>query len=1028
MNTARSTLIWMLALCATPLHAAEISYNRDIRPILSDNCFACHGPDKHARKADRRLDTAEGATALIDGVRAIAPGDLAKSDAVERIQSSDPDEHMPPPKSDKKLTPAQIALLKDWIAQGAKYEPHWSFIAPRRPLLPEPGIPGARVRNAIDAFILKRLEKDGLKPSPEAGKTTLIRRVTYDLTGLPPTPSEIDAFLADETPGAYATVVERLLASPRFGEKMTVHWLDLSRYADTHGYHLDSGREMWRWREWVIEAFNKNLPFDQFILWQLAGDLLPDATLEQKLATGFCRNNMINFEGGAIAEEYLANYVFDRVDTFGTAFLGLTVACARCHDHKFDPLAQKEYYQLYAYFNAVPEKGLDGSKGNAVPVMDVPSPAQQEKIASLLPLIADAEREVAALTARADAAQAEWERTALVPLPRDWTVLAPVETKSTSGTTLAVQPDHSILASGANQGMDHYEITARTELSGLTGLRVEALTDPSLPLTGPGRAGNGNFVLTGIDVEAQSVADPAKTRKVRLVGAGADFEQEKFEVEKVIDALAHTGWSIAGNKKGEARTAWFAADELFGFPGGTDLHIRLDFASPYAGHGIGRARLAVTADPAASAIGKVPLAVAEVLAIPAGKRDAKQLETVQKHFRETISPIPKQPVAQLERLRGNLAVVQREVPNVMVMQQMANPRETHILTRGQYNQPGEKVGPGTPASLPPLPADAPPNRLALARWLIAPGHPLTARVAVNRFWKNFMGTGIVKTAGDFGAQGEWPSHPELLDWLATEFTSRGWDVKHIARLIVSSAAYRQSARVTPELLERDPENRLYARGPRFRLSAEEIRDTAISLSGLLNPRIGGASVSPYQPEGIWEELSSRKDSLKWTAQRYTPSHGPDLYRRSMYTFWKRTCPPPQMQTFDAPDRETCIVSRERTNTPLQALVLLNDPTYVEASRLLAERMMTQGGATPAERIRFAFRLATARVPTDRETALLAALFEKQKARYSADPAAGKALLAVGEARRKPGLDSAELAAWTNVVTTILNLDETVTKG
>ncbi len=1018
----------MLALCATPLHAAEISYNRDIRPILSDNCFACHGPDKHARKADRRLDIAEGATALIDGVRAITPGDLAKSDAVERIQSRDPDEQMPPPKSDKKLTRAQIALLKEWIAQGAKYEPHWSFIAPRRPLLPEPGVPGARVRNAIDAFILKRLEKDGLKPSPEAGKTTLIRRVTYDLTGVPPAPAEIDAFLADETPGAYATVVERLLASPRFGEKMAVHWLDLSRYADTHGYHLDSGREMWRWREWVIEAFNKNLPFDQFILWQLAGDLLPDATLEQKLATGFCRNNMINFEGGAIAEEYLANYVFDRVNTFGTAFLGLTVACAQCHDHKFDPFTQKEYYQLYSYFNAVPENGLDGSKGNAVPVMDVPSPSQEAKMASLRPLIADAEKQVAALTARADAAQAEWETTALTPLPRDWTVLAPTAARSTSGTTLTVQPDHSVLASGTNQGMDHYEITVRTNLAGLTGVRVEALTDPSLPLTGPGRAGNGNFVLTGIDVEAQSVADPEKTQKVRLTGAGADYEQAKFEVEKVIDALAHTGWSVDGDKKHEARTAWFAAEEAFGFPGGTELHIRLDFASPYPGHGIGRARLAVTADPAANAIGKVPLAVAEVLAIPAEKRDAKQREAVQKHFRESISPIPKQPVAQLEKLRGTLAVVQREVPNVMVMQQMAKPRETHILMRGQYNQPGEKVAPGTPASLPPLPAGAPPNRLALARWLIEPQHPLTARVAVNRFWKEIMGTGIVKTAGDFGAQGEWPSHPELLDWLATEFTSRGWDVKHIARLIVSSGAYRQSARVTPELLERDPENRLYARGPRFRLSAEEIRDTAISLSGLLNPRIGGASVSPYQPAGIWEELSSRKDSVKWTAQRYTPSHGPDLYRRSMYTFWKRTCPPPQMQTFDAPDRETCIVSRERTNTPLQALVLLNDPTYVEASRLLAERMMMQGGATPAERIRFAFRLATARLPDDRETALLAALFEKQKARYNADPAAAKALLAVGEARRKAGLDSAELAAWTNVVSTILNLDETVTKG
>ncbi len=1010
-------------LTAGALRAQDISYNRDIRPILSENCFSCHGPDKRARKADRRLDTADGARAELEGVRAIVPGDLAKSDAVVRIESHDAEEQMPPPKSDKKLKPEQIALVKKWIAQGAKYEPHWSLIAPQRAAVPKGG-----EGNPVDGFIRTRLEREGLPPSPEAARETLIRRVTFDLTGLPPSPAEVDAFLADQSPEAYGRLVDRLLASPRFGEKMAVHWLDLSRYADTHGYHLDAGREMWKWREWVIGAFNKNLPFDQFILWQLAGDLLPNATVEQKVATGFCRNNMINFEGGAIAEEYLTNYIFDRVNTFGTAFLGLTVNCTQCHDHKFDPLTQREYYQLYAYFNAVPEKGLDGSKGNAAPLLEMPSPAQQTQLDGLRKNIAAAEQQIAELTQRADAGQAAWEKTAAGPAPQDWAVLAPTAVKSLSGSKLTVLADHSVLASGPTGGADHYEISARTDRTGLTVLRLEALADPALPGGGPGRSSNSNFVLTGLDLEAQSVADPKQTAKVRFTAAEADYAQANFEAAKIIDGVAATGWAVDGNVRHETRTAWFVAEKPFGFPGGTELHVRLDFESQFGGHSIGRARLAVTAEAAAIAIGKVPPAIAGILAVPADKRDGKQREALQKHYRESVSPLLREPAAQLDKLRAELKAAQQQVPTVMVMQQMEKPRETHLLVRGQYNQPGDKVEPGTPASLPPLPAGAPPTRLGLARWLIEPQHPLTARVAVNRFWKNFMGTGIVKTVSDFGAQGEWPSHPELLDWLAVEFRESGWDVKHLARLIVTSAAYRQSAQVTPEMKERDPYNRLYARGPRFRLSAEEIRDAALAVSGLLNPKIGGPSASPYQPEGLWQELSSRKDSGNWTAQVFVQSHGADLYRRSLYTFWKRTCPPPQMQTFDAPDRETCTVSRERTNTPLQALVLLNDPTYVEAARLLAERMMTQGGTTPAERIRYAFRLATARPPTERETAVLTELFQKQKTRYAASREEALKLLGNGEAKRNAALDPAELAAWTNVASTILNLDETVTKG
>jgi mono/diheme cytochrome c family protein len=834
MNLRR--LIALLLLAALPAAAAELSFNRDIRPILSDNCYSCHGPDKPARKGDRRLDTAEGATAENDGVRAIVAGDLAKSDLVVRIESHDPDEVMPPPKSEKKLTPAQIALLKKWIEQGAKYEPHWSLIAPQRPAVPQK----AGARNPIDGFILARLEAEKLAPSPEADRTMLIRRVTYDLTGLPPTPNEIDTFLADTAPESYERLVDQLLASPRYGEKMAVHWLDLSRYADTHGYHLDAGREMWKWREWVISAFNRNQRFDEFALWQLAGDLLPNATVEQRLATGFSRNSMINFEGGAIAEEYLAAYIKDRTNTFATAFLGLTLACCECHDHKFDPFTQREYYQLFSYFNAVPERGLDGREGNAAPVLALPSQAQTSALTALRAKIAAAEKSLAELTQRVRAGQAAWEQ--------------------------------KLVAEGA--------------------------TEP----------------------------------------------------------------------------------------------------------------------------------LAALLAKPADQRTKQEVEELVRRYNEKTAADLREPTNALAKLREELKAEEAKVPTVMVMEQMAEPRETHLLVRGQYNQPGDLVQPGTPASLPPLPKDAPPNRLGLARWLVDPQHPLMSRVAVNRFWKNFMGTGLVKTLNDFGSQGEWPSHPELLDWLATEFTGSGWDVKHLVRLIVTSGTYRQSAKITPELKERDPYNRLYAHGPRFRLSAEEIRDTALAVSGLLSPKIGGPSVSPYQPEGLWEELSSRGDSKKWTAQFYEQSHGEDLYRRSMYTFWKRTCPPPQLQTFDAPDRETCTVNRERTNTPLQALVLLNDPTYVEASRTLAERMMTQGGATPAERVRFAFRLAAARTPSEKEVALLVELFDKQKARYTPQREEALKLLANGEHPRNEALDPIELAAWTNVASTILNLDETVTKG
>jgi mono/diheme cytochrome c family protein len=782
---------------AAPIAAGPVDFDRQIRPILSDNCFRCHGPDEKERKARLRLDRKEDAfKELRSGGYAIVPGHASRSVLIGRVTAEDPHERMPPPKTNKRLTPAQIDLLRRWIDQGAGWSEHWAFVPPKRPALPRVA-DRAWPRNAIDHFVLARLEAEGLAPAPQADKIRLIRRATLDLTGLPPTPAEVDAFLADQSPDAYEMVVDRLLASPHFGERMALDWLDAARYADTHGYHIDSGRDMSRWRDWVIDAFNTNKPFDRFTVEQVAGDLLPGATRAQQIASGFNRNHMINFEGGAIPAEYQNAYIVDRVNTTATVWLGLTIACAQCHDHKYDPISQKDYYRFYAFFHNVPENGLDGAKGNAVPLLRTPTPRQEQRLAEL------------------DAAIKQLDR-------------------------------------------------------------------------------------------------------------------------------------------------------------------------------------------------------------PQGK------------------PVPLPARERLVKLRAERAEIEKQIPTTMVMQEMARPRDTFVLLRGEYDKKGEKVSAGTPAALPPLPAGAPPDRLGLARWLVDPANPLTARVAVNRIWQLFFGTGLVKTAEDFGSQGEPPSHPELLDWLAVEFMGpaagprgRGlpppWDVKALVRLIVTSATYKQSSSVAPALYARDPENRLLARGPRLRLHAEFLRDQVLAVSGLLDRRIGGPSVFPYQPAGLWQELASRGDSRNWSAQFYVQSHGRDLYRRTMYTFWKRTSPPPSLMTFDAPDRETCVVRRARTNTPLQALVLLNDPTYVEASRKLAERMMTEAG-TPDERIAFAFRLATARRPSAEEVGVLRQVFERQLGKYRADAAAARKLLAIGEAPRNERLPEAELAAWTIVASMILNLDETVTKG
>jgi hypothetical protein len=1036
---ASSLLSAWASAAAAPAAAAPASgsqtilFNRDIRPILSENCFACHGPDHNKRKADLRLDIQTGG-AFVEhkGHLPIVAGNTAKSELYRRLVTDDSDDVMPPKTSQKHVTPKQIDLIKRWIEHGAAWQPQWAFIPPQRPPLPQVKNV-AWCRNPIDRFILARLEAESLKPSPEADKPRLIRRLYLDLIGLPPTIQQVDAFVNDPSKDAYEKVIDELLSNPHYGERMALDWLDAARYADTHGYHIDSGRDMTRWREWVIDSFNHDLPYDQFTIQQLAGDLVPNATDDTRIASGFCRNNMVNFEGGAIPEEYHTAYIIDRTNTMSTIWLGMTMGCCQCHDHKFDPVTQKEYYQLYSFFNNVPENGLDGQKGNAVPYIRTPTSEQKRKLDDLAAKIKRAEEELAAPSSEADAEQAEWEKQAIPAEAKlDWTSLQPSKLKSTSGAALTADADKSILVAGTNPENDTYTITAAISLAKPTAIRVEAMPEDHLNGKGPGRSSNGNFVLT--DVRVRFTAAAGGTMKpVKLKGASADFSQDKFPVTGLLSAKGKkSGWAIYP-EVGKPHEAIFQFDRPLAGARGV-LEITLEFKSRFGQHQMGHFRLSTTnaKDPLGSQ--GLPKNIHQILALGSDRRSEAQRAELRTYFRAQVSETLKPLAKQLAALRTDEQEAEAGVRTTMVMAEMATPRPTFVLMRGQYDKPGDKVEPGVPASLPPMPAGAPRNRLGLAEWLVAPNHPLTARVAVNRYWQTFFGTGIVKTAEDFGSQGEEPSHPELLDWLACEFmnptnpTIPKWDTKAIIRLIVTSATYRQSSAVTPELFARDPENRLLARGARFRLPAEFVRDQALAISSLLNDEIGGRSVEPYQPQGLWSELMSRADGAKWTAQVYKQDHGKDLYRRTMYTFWKRTCPPPSLSTFDAPDREVCTVRRSRTNTPLQALVLMNDPTYVEASRKLAERMMTEGGNTDESKIVFAFKLATARVPSRTEIAVLKRIHEQQIAVFQKDTEAAQKLLKVGESPENESLNVSELAAWTSVASVVLNLDETITKG
>ncbi len=1052
-----ATLGLALVLGTGASHAAEkVSFNRDIRPILSDICFKCHGPDVSKIKGGLRLDNKESALKGGDSGPAIVPGKPEESEVFKRLITHDADDLMPPKKSGKTLTSAQIDSFRRWIAEGAEYQGHWSFIAPvaidvrRQADQAMAAAKSARLlpssaTNVIDAFVLARLEKENLKPQPEAAKETLIRRVTLDLTGIPPTPAEVDAFLADKSPNAYEKVVDRVLASPRYGEHMAARWLDMARYADSNGFQSDTQRHMWHWRDWVIGAFNQNKPFDQFTIEQLAGDLIPNATREQIVATGFNRNHRLNGEGGRIVEEWFAETVIDRVETTGLTWMALTFNCCRCHDHKYDPISQKEFYQLFAYFNSNNENGVldefggagrSRRGGNSRPALPLPTPEQEVQIAKFDKAVKDAEARVAAAAKELPAAQAAWEpkfRAEMKGGMTVWTVLDPKEVRSDGGTTFTRQSDGSWLAGGTNPPHDIYTVIAPIPAGTFSAVMLDALPDPSLPNQSLGRNSNGNFVLTDViaEINAPGLAKPLVADFNR---AEADYNQPGYEVKLIVEdkpkrgkgAKNRRGWAVDGNDpaKRVARKAMFVAATPLTVPPNATISISLRHDA-ISSHNIGRFRLSTSSLPAAALKldgAKVPPAIVAALNAEPAKRTPVQLTELAKFFREsTDTPVKRAEVAIVAAKKA-LNALDAEVENTMVMEEIAQPREAHILKRGEYDKPGDVVPRALPAVMPPLPVGAPNNRLGFAKWLVSGEHPLTARVWVNREWERFFGTGLVKTSENLGSQSEWPSHPELLDWLATEFVRLKWDMKAMQKLIVTSATYRQSSRVTPGLIAKDPENRLLARGPRFRLSAEALRDQALGISGLLVEKIGGPSVKPYMPAAVWDETSVYGDM-----RNYKEDTGEGLYRRTLYTIWKRTAAPPTMTLFDSPSREICTVKRSRTNTPLQALTLLNEVTYVEAARILAQRMIAEGGSTPEQRIAWAFRLATCRAPRADEVKVLADGLAKRTARLQQSPDEAAKILAVGAAKADAKFRAVELAAYTGTANVLLNLDEVVTR-
>ena len=1003
-----------LLLLASVISAAEaapspgkISYNRDIRPVLSDKCFFCHGPDPNKRKAKLRLDVREEALAK----QAFIPGKPDESELIRRIFTTDLDDLMPPPESHKTLTSAEKQMFRRWIAQGAGYQKHWAYVPPVKPSVPPN-------RNGIDFLVQERLKELGLKPSPEADRRTLARRLYFDLIGLPPRPEEVAAFEKDKSSDAYGKLVEKLLASPHYGERMAIGWLDVVRFADTIGYHSDNPRNVWPYRDYVIKSFNENKRYDEFTREQLAGDLLsnPDKSGEQKVGSAFNRLLLTTEEGGAQPKDYEARMLTDRVRAVSTVWLGQTIGCAQCHDHKFDPIKSRDFYSLGAFFADIKEPSI----GRREEGMLVPDAKQAAELAKLDGEVTRWQKDYDA--PRPDLA-AKWEAAVLetIAAETNWTLLAPEKMISEAGVKLAADTNQIISAENEpKDGKDTYRITTKTKLKGVVGFRLEALSAEKLPGHGPGRATDGNFVLTEFNIEDEN------TNRIALSEATATFEAAGFPAARAIDGKQETtnGWAIKG-VTGVEQAIYFAMKN----PIGSDSEARITFVVQQTSGGnqvLGRFRLAATTNASALRAPKAALPraeIAELLTTPDDKRTKEQKQKLG-WYQQNAAPELIGHRRRLAEAKKAQADFEATLPRCLVSIVAEEPRTVRILPRGDFmNESGELVQPALPTYLNTSARQESRrlNRLDLAQWIVSRANPLTARVFMNRLWKQFFGIGLSKVLDDFGMQGEPPVNPELLDWLACEFMDSGWDVKHMIRLMVNSHTYKQVSTASKKLRAIDPYNRELARQSRWRIEAELVRDNALSIAGLLVPRIGGPSVKPYQPDGYWENLN-------FPPRTYEADKGESQYRRGLYTWWQRSFLHPSMLAFDAPSREECTAERNRSNIPQQALALLNDPTYVEAARAFAARILKEGGHNATSRIEWAWRQALSRAPRPDEMSTARVLLDRHLAEYRRDPQAAESLSKVGLLLAPKDVDLAELAAWTNIARVILNLHEIITRS
>ncbi len=1018
---------------AVLLAASKVDFAKDIQPVLEKSCYSCHG--EKLQMGGLRLDSRKLALEKV-----IKPGQATESTLYQRIAGLGDQPRMP--MGAGPLEPNTIERVRSWINQGAEWpeeigsqsaemKRHWAYIPPKRPALPK--LTNTRwVANAIDSFVLARLEKDGLAPSSQADRMTLLRRLSLDLIGLPPKIEEVDAFLKDKSKDAYEKQVERLLASPHHGERWGRHWLDAARYADSDGYEKDKQRWVWFYRDWVIRALNRDLPYDQFVIEQLAGDLLPNATQDQKVATGFLRNSMINEEGGVDPEQFRMEAMFDRMEAIGKSILGVTIQCAQCHNHKYDPLTQEEYYRIFAFLNNSHEANIT-----------VYTPQEQMKRAELFRQVREIEADLQHRRSDWKERMAKWEEAAKSGQP-EWIVINPeVEEISTGGQKYLPLKDGSFLASGYAPTKHRVKFTFKTDVQDITAFRLEMLNDPNLPLGGPGRSIKGTGALTEFEVEAASAESPDKANKVKIASATADISLPESPLEAIyndrsdkqrftgpidfaIDGKEETAWGIDAGPglRNQPRKAVFVTDRSISNSGGTVLTFYLNQkhggwnSDDNQNNNLGRFRLSMTRTPGATA-DLLPKAVRDILDVPANERTIEQIQRVFSYWRTTV-PEWQEANARIEELWRGHPVGSSQ----LVLQNRDDLRGTHILARGDFLKPTKVVSPGVPGFLNALPDDAPPTRLGFARWLVDRNAPTTARTMVNRIWQTYFGTGIVSTSEDLGRQSEAPSHPELLDWLAVEFMERGWSLKAMHRLIVTSATYRQSSHVTPELYARDPYNRLLARGPRFRVEAEIVRDIGLAASGLLNPKVGGPSVYPPAPDFLFMPPAS------YGPKNWYEEKGENRYRRGLYTFRFRSVPYPMLQTFDAPNGDISCVRRTRSNTPLQALTTLNEPLFLESAQALALLTLKEGGETDLQRLNYAFRRCVTRTPSEQEAAELLGLLKRQKERIAEGWVSPWDLSGFdsGKASQLPkDTTPVQLAAWTAVSRVLLNLDETITK-